>query len=109
MKKPAPPPPIPLAGEALRFWQKHYRRLKRAGVLTAADVESFALLCVVWGRIQDLQSRPWVEDDFRSPIQLDRLLKQYHAYAKQFGLLPRERKQSRMEVTPAAKKDQFGL
>jgi hypothetical protein len=107
--KPAPPPPIPLGTDARRFWDKHYRRLKLAGVLTRADVESFALLCVVWGKIQELAALPALVGDFRSPIQLDRLLKQYHAYAKQFGLLPRERKQSKMDVAPPAKKDEFGL
>lgn len=107
--KDAPPPPIPLAGDARRFWEKHYRRLKRAGVLTRADVESFALLCVVWGRIQALTAIPVELESFRTPIALDRLLKQYHAYAKQFGLLPRERKAAKMEVTPPAKKDEFGL
>ncbi|VTR95228.1 unnamed protein product [Gemmata massiliana] len=107
--KPAPTPPIPLGTHALAFWGKHYRRLKRAGVLTRADAESFALLCVVWGKIQELAAIPAMEADFRTPIQLDRLLKQYHAYAKQFGLLPRERRQSGMEITPPEKKDEFDL
>lgn len=109
MKKPAPAPPIPLKTDARRFWDKHYRRLKRAGVLTGADVESFALLCVVWGKIQELAAVSLDLETFRTPIQLDRLLKQYHSYAKQFGLLPRDRRQAKMEITPPAKKDEFGL
>ncbi len=109
MKKRAPEPPAPLGPDARRFWETHYRPLRRAGVLTRSDLESFALLCVVWGKIQELQAQPVEFDDFRGPIKLDRLLKQYHAFAKQFGLLPRERKTSKMEVTRPSKKDEFGL
>lgn len=107
--KPAPAPPIPLSDHARRFWDKHYRPLRRSGTLTRADVESFALLCVVWGKIQELQALHAELCDFRTPISLDRLLKQNHSFAKQFGLLPRDRKQSKMEVSAPAKKDEFGL
>lgn len=98
-----------LSEQARRYWDTHYRRLELSGTLTAADVESFALLCVVWGRIQQLEALDFDPDDFRTPIKLDRLMKQYHAFAKQFGLLPRERKQAKMEVTPPATKDEFDL
>jgi hypothetical protein len=47
------------------------------------------------GRIQQLESAGFDPDDFRAPIKLDRLLKQYHSFAKQFGLLPQARKQSK--------------
>ena len=107
--KPAPEPPAKLAPDARGFWDKHYRRLKRAGVLTRSDVESFAILCVIWGKIQELQALPNDPDDFRTPIKLDRLLKQYHAFAKQFGLLPQARRAAKMDTEPADKKDTFGL
>ncbi|MDY3558111.1 P27 family phage terminase small subunit [Gemmata sp. JC673] len=106
---PTPEPPVPLTQHARAYWDRHYARLEEAGVITAADAESFALLCVVWGKIQELQALPASAGDFRTPISLDRLLKQYHAYAKQFGLLPQARKQSKMTVTPPKKKDEWDL
>jgi phage terminase small subunit len=109
VKKPAPPPPIPLDAEALAFWQKHYRRLKRDGVLTRNDVESFAILCLTWGKVQSLAHYEPGADNYREMIQLVNLLKQYQSLAKQFGLLPRERKAAKMEAPAREKKDEFGL
>lgn len=107
--KPAPEPPIALDYESRAFWNKHYRRLKRAGVLTSADVDSFAVLCMTFGKVQQLSGIAPGAANYREMIQLTNLLKQYQALAKQFALLPRERKQAKMEVTPPAKKDEFGL
>jgi phage terminase small subunit len=108
-KSTAPEPPIPLDREALAFWRKHYRRLEDAKVLTDADVESFAVLCLTWGKLQDLAGIRPGADTYREMIQLVNLLKQYQALAKQFGLLPRERKAARMDLDPPAEKDEFGL
>ena len=36
------------------------------------------------------------------------LLKQYHAYAKQFALMPRERRAAKMELQRKETKDEFG-
>lgn len=107
--KPAPEPPIPLAGEALTFWRSHYRRLKRSGILTRADVESFAVLCLTWGKIQSLAAIEPGADNYREMIQLINLVKQYQSLAKQFGLLPRERKAAKMDDATTTKKDEFDL
>lgn len=108
-KRRAPEPNLPLTGEAREFWNRHYWRLKRARVLTKADPDSFALLCLVWGQLYALSGIQPGADAFREMIQFTNLTKQYQALAKQFGLLPRERKAAKMEVEAPAKKDEFGL
>ncbi|MEO8082681.1 MAG: hypothetical protein ABI780_02600 [Ardenticatenales bacterium] len=103
-------PPIPLSGEALAFWKRHYSRLRIEKILTDADEESFALCAILWGKLYELADTKTGDANFRPMIQFDRLAKQYHAYAKQFGLLPRERKQAKMDApTPANEKDEFGF
>lgn len=102
-------PPVPLDGPARVYWDRHANRLKAAGTLTDADTESFALLCVTWGMLCRLQKvRPGAKR-FRELIQFTNLQKQYQALAKQFGLLPRDRKASKMAAGPEPAKDEFGL
>ena len=99
--------PVKLEGEAKRYWQEHARPLTDAGILTERDVDSFALLCRVWGMLCELDSGPGA-DNFRTMNQFVNLSKQYQSLAKQFGLLPRERKSAKMDIEPA-EKDEFGL
>lgn len=100
-------PPIELSGEALAYWKAHSRKLKDAGILTDRDVHSFALLCRIWGMLQALDTEPGNEN-YRAMIQFTNLSKQYAALAKQFGLLPRDRKAANMELESKAT-DEFGL
>ena len=102
-------PPIPLAGEALKFWRKHFRPLADRGILTEADLESFAVLCVTWSKLVALSGIEPGPEAYREMIQLTNLTKQYQALARQFGLLPRERKQAKMDAPPKGQKDEFGF
>lgn len=97
-------PPIPLSGEALKFWKRHALRLKKAGILSDRSEDSFVLLCQTWGMVQALSGIEPGADAFREMIQLNNLLKNYQSLAKQFGLLPRDAKQAKMDAPPPAKK-----
>jgi phage terminase small subunit len=102
-------PPLPLNAVARAFWDRHHDRLRRAGLLTDADVDSFAVLCVLWSKLAVLSAAEPGADQFREMVQLNQLGKQYHAYAREFGLLPRDRKRSKLEADEQPKKDEFGL
>ena len=108
MKRPLAPT-VPLCPTAQAFWDRHARRLRKAGVLTVSDLDSFTATCQTWAKVQELQRYETGADNFREMVQLNNLLKQYHAFAKQFGLLPRDRKAAKMDIAPPAKKDEFDL
>jgi len=109
MASPTHSPPFPLSATARDFWDRHNGRLRAAGVLTDADVESFLLLCQVWGKLQALDAVAPGPERYREMIQYTNLSKQYFTLARQFGLLPRERKAAKMETEPAKAKDEFGF
>lgn len=102
-------PPIELTGEALAYWNRHASRLRASGTLTDSDLDAFCILCDLWEKFTELRELKTGADNFREMIQLSNVQKQYHAYAKQFGLLPRERKTAKMETEPPKAKDKFGL
>jgi phage terminase small subunit len=104
-----PAPPIPLSGEALAFWARHAGRLAAAGILTDADRESFAVLCLTWAKVLTLSAFEPGAGHYREMVQLTNLLKQYQALARQFGLLPRERRAAKMDAEPPPPRDEFGL
>jgi len=105
--KNTPRPPRNLTGESLAFWQRHARPLWEASILTDRDIDSFSLLCRVTGTLNEMDISTG-NDNFRVMIQFTNLLKQYQSLAKQFGLLPRERKIANMDMT-ADNPDEFGL
>jgi hypothetical protein len=78
-------------------------------VLTSSDANSFTILCYTYGMIAELSHIKPGADNYREMVQVGRLLKEYQSLAKQFGLLPRERKQSKMNTEPAPEKDEFDL
>lgn len=102
-------PTLPLSGAAKSFWGRHAKRLQKAKVLTDSDLDSFTVLCVTFGMIDRLKEVEPGADAYREMVQFCNLLKQYQALAKQFGLLPRERKQAKMSTEPEAEKDEFNL
>lgn len=102
-------PPLPLNTVARSFWDRHVGRLESVGLLTAADVDTFAVLCVVWSKLSALSSTEPGEGQFREMVQLDRLTKQYHALAREFGLCPKDRRRSKLDAEPQPAKDEFGL
>jgi phage terminase small subunit len=102
-------PPLPLNPTARAFWDRHHDRLRAAGMLTEADLDSFAVLCVTWSKLATISASEPGADQFREMVQLNQLLKQYHTYAREFGLLPRDRKRSKLDTDAPAAKDEFGL
>ena len=102
-------PPLPLSDTARAFWDRHHDRLKAAGLLTDADLDSFAVLCVTWSKLATISKSEPGADQFREMVQLNQLLKQFHTYAREFGLLPRDRKRSKLESDGPPAKDEFGL
>jgi len=107
--EPLPAPPLPLDPAALAFWTRHAGRLTAAGLLTAADTDSFAALCVTWSKLSAVAAAEPSEENYRLMIQFVNLLKQYQALAKQFGLLPRDRKAAKLDAEPPPPRDEFGL
>jgi len=103
-------PPLQLNPTARAFWDRHHDRLRTAGLLTDADLDSFAVLCITWGKLAAIaaNSEPGAAQ-FREMVQLNALLKQYHSYAREFGLLPRDRKRSKLDADPPPTTDEFGL
>lgn len=102
-------PTLPLNRTAREFWSRHYDRLHAAGLLTEADLDSFAVLCLTWSKLAALAEEEPGADQFREMVQLNQLLKQYQQYAREFGLLPRDRKRSKLEAEAPPAKDEFGL
>lgn len=101
-------PPVPLSGPAREFWNRHAPRLTDAGVLTEADRETFAVLCLTWEKVLHLSQFEPGADRYREMVQLANMLKQYHSFAKQFGLMPRERKLAKMGQEKP-EEDEFGI
>lgn len=102
-------PPLPLNRIARAFWDRHYDRLQAAGLLTDADLDSFAVLCLTWSKLAAVsESEPGAEQ-FREMVQLNQLLKQYQSYAREFGLLPRDRKRNKLDADAPPTKDEFDL
>lgn len=102
--------PIELTGQAAAFWERHYARLVERGILTDADLDTYALLCITWEKLVGLQAVAAGPDNYREMVQFVNLNKQYQSLAKQFGLMPRDRKAGKgMDDGPSQKKDEFDL
>ncbi|QEL18540.1 P27 family phage terminase small subunit [Limnoglobus roseus] len=104
-----PKPPFPLRAEAQDFWNAHADQLERDGILTAKDLHAFAVCALTWQRICELQEFRAGADNYREMIQLANMTKQFHSFAKQFGLMPRERAHSKLDRPKEEQKDEFGL
>lgn len=102
-------PTLFLDPTARAFWDRHLARLTAAGLMTDADRDSFAVLCVTWSKLAMVARSEPGPDNFREMVQLNQLLKQYQAYAREFGLMPRDRKRSKLDGEPPPAKDEFGL
>lgn len=88
-------PPRSLSGEARDYWKRHADRLAAAGLLTDADVDSFALLCQLWADVGRL--RQLAEADPRKNRNYLDSVKAWQSMARQFALLPLERKKHGLE------------
>lgn len=102
-------PPLPLNRVARAFWDRHHDRLRATGLLTDADVDTFAVLCVIYSKVAAISAFEPGADQFREMVQFNQLTKQYHTFAREFGLAPRDRKRSKLDAEAPPEKDQFGL
>lgn len=102
-------PTLPLDPVARAFWDRHHDRLVAAGLLTEADLDSFAVLCMTWSKLNTIAASAPGPENFREMVQLNQLLKQYHTYAREFGLLPRDRRRSKLDAEAPPERDEFGL
>ncbi|MDH4319937.1 MAG: phage terminase small subunit P27 family [Desulfobulbaceae bacterium] len=112
-----PKPPTYLSPAAKKEWKQQAKLLMEARVLTAADVSSFELYCVSYGKVVDTEKMIRKHGMFvRDPrggimanpaidLQL-KLLSHCRQFMTEFGLTPSSR--SRIHVAPAEKKDEFG-
>lgn len=82
---------------ARRFWDKHAGPLWEDGTLTVRDVESFVVLCQVYGRLQQLSVLPPDPENFRASVQLNNAWKMYERYAVRFGLFGPKGRPERQE------------
>lgn len=88
---------------AREFWQRHWPRLAAAGVVEAADADTFTLLCRTWSELQTVDTA----EEKVGTIKFVALSKQYERLAKQFHLLPAERKRRGISLEPAATDGEF--
>lgn len=102
-------PPIPLTGEARKFWDRHSQRLSDRGILKGEDLDAFAVLALTWAKLAAISVTPPGADNYREMIQFTNLNKQFQALAKQFGMLPRERRVAKMDGEATPDTDDFGL
>lgn len=102
-------PPLRLNSVAREFWDRHAARLRSVGLLTDADRDAFAVLCVVWSKLAALSGTEPGEEQFREMVQLDRLVKQFHTLAREFGLCPKDRRRSKLDAEAPPAKDEFGI
>lgn len=82
-----------LEGEARKFFNRNKRRLEQMSLLTEADFDSFCALCEIHG----LRRTVYPPKDSREALSYNSLTKNYLALLKQFGMLPRDRKRSKLE------------
>jgi hypothetical protein len=83
--------PTRLKGEGREFWKRHFDRAVADGRADAdLDYDSFVNLCELVYILSEID--PLAEG--KQAISRNAANKLYLAYAKQFGLLPKDRKQS---------------
>ena len=99
-------PSVPLTGLAARYWKRHAKRLTEAGILTDYDVEAFTACCQLWERSQSL--RAGSEADPKANRAYLDSVKAWQSLARQFALLPLERKRSGIQTEPD-EVDEFGI
>jgi phage terminase small subunit len=95
-------PPKTLTGEGRKFWLRNAPTLERAGLLTEADRDSFALLSTTWGKLVQ------AEENNLDAIKFVALSKQCQNLMKAFGLTPESRKRLKIDLNPTPQ-DEFGL
>lgn len=86
MDKPRRPAEL-IDKHARRYWDTHAPTLWADGTLTGRDVESFTVLCQVYGRLQQLTALPVDPENYRAAVQHNNMLKMYQQYAARFGLI----------------------
>lgn len=102
-----------LSPAAQKFWKEHGETLAQMGVLTAADLPAFALLCetwaLTWAAIEELRGDGLVVDGAKNAVkkspaaQLVRdFSTQWAKLAGEFGMLPATRSRLSIEVAEAA-------
>ena len=74
--------------DAIRFWKRHAAALASRGILTERDVETFCLLARIWALLE----RTDPDEDPKQAIRFVGLAKQYQSLARQFGLMPKDRR-----------------
>lgn len=93
-----------LDDDAKTYWKKHAKALEDAGILTDRDIESFALLCRIWSLLKNTDP----DADPKQAIRFVGLSKQYQSLARQFSMLPRDRRKDGID-THKTEEDEFGL
>ena len=106
MEEPQLEPSVPLAGLARTYWDRHAQRLREVGLLTDCDTEAFTLTCQLWSRLQALQVEAEKNPSKNRPY-LD-TCKAWQSMARQFSLLPLERKRAGVELTRQVV-DEYGI
>ena len=82
-------PPDYLDAVALDFWRRHAQALRDADLLSPQDIDSFALLCLVWSKCRSM-----IADPASSWRITNDAISQFHKLAKHFSLLPDARKKN---------------
>jgi phage terminase small subunit len=85
-----------LTGDAISFWDRNAKHLIESEMLGEKDADSFAILCDIYRLLR--ASNPLI--DSKEAIRYSAMTKQYITLAKQFGMLPRDRKKSKLEHEP---------
>jgi P27 family predicted phage terminase small subunit len=91
-----------MGSSARVFWKRHAAALADLGLLTAADVDSFRVMCETWGACVDAAAAMHAAGLLRRDdtgalkksgawLMFDAAQKAYRAWVGEFGLSPRAR------------------
>jgi len=99
--------------EGKKMWKRRFPELKRIGLITSVDIESFAILCQSWGEyvegIKDIKkngkyyiytNKAGASNEVERPVvrATHRAFERYKTMCAEFGITPASR--TRIEIKP---------
>ena len=80
--------------DAIQFWNENKQHLIDSDMLTEKDVPAFCQLCTVFGLMQKCDST----SNSKEALRFNGLQKLFQSYLKEFGMLAKSRKVSKLET-----------
>lgn len=103
--------PAHLKGDARTFWKRHAPICLRLGTLTASDTQTFAVGCVAYGELRDLErlsKKLGIEMAIAKGVRKDlhATRADFMRFSQRFGLDPSSR--SNVRIAPGRKTSETG-